>query len=91
MLGDFRDQAGFLGLEQDLPKDAAADVFFTVELERLTERFGDRAYRAAQLEAGVMGGRLYLAAYAQGFGASGSPSSTTRPSTSCRRTRRARA
>ena len=71
MLGDFRDQAGFLGLEQDLPKDAAADVFFTVELERLTERFGDRAYRAAQLEAGVMGGRLYLAAYAQGFGASG--------------------
>ena len=71
MLGDFRDQAGFLGLEQDLPKDAAANVFFTVELERLAERFGDRAYRAAQLEAGVMGGRLYLAAYAQGFGASG--------------------
>ena len=71
MLGDFRDQAGFLGLEQALPKDAAADVFFTVDLERLVDRFGDRAYRAAQLEAGLMGGRLYLAAYAQGFGASG--------------------
>ncbi len=71
MLGDFRDQAGFLGLEQALPKDAAADVFFAVDLERLVDRFGDRAYRAAQLEAGLMGGRLYLAAYAQGFGASG--------------------
>ena len=71
MLGDFRDQAGFLGLEQALPKDAAADVFFTVDLEGLIDRFGDRAYRAAQLEAGLMGGRLYLAAYAQGFGASG--------------------
>ena len=71
MLGDFRDQAGFLGLEQNLPKDAAADVFFTVDLEKLTERFGNRAYRIAQLEAGAMGGRLYLSAYAQGFGASG--------------------
>lgn len=71
MLGDFRDQAGFLGLEQDLPKDAAAAVFFLVDLNQLLERFGNRGYRIAQLEAGVMGGRLYLAAYAQGFGASG--------------------
>jgi nitroreductase len=34
-------------------------------------RFGNRGYRAAQLEAGLIGGKLYLAAYAQRLGASG--------------------
>jgi nitroreductase len=37
----------------------------------VVERFGNRGYRAAQLEAGILGGRMYLAAYAQGFGATG--------------------
>ena len=31
----------------------------------------NRGYRAAQLEGGITGGRLYLAAYAQRFGATG--------------------
>ena len=31
----------------------------------------DRGYRAAQLEASTSAGRVYLAAYAQGIGASG--------------------
>jgi nitroreductase len=35
------------------------------------EKFGNRGYRAAQLEAGIIGGRLYLGAYARGLGASG--------------------
>jgi hypothetical protein len=34
-------------------------------------RLGDRGYRLVNLEAGVAGGRAYLAAYARGFGASG--------------------
>ena len=34
-------------------------------------RFGNRGYRAAQLEGGIIAGRMYLSAYAQGFGASG--------------------
>jgi len=34
-------------------------------------RWGNRGYRVANLEAGIAGGRAYLAAYAQGFGASG--------------------
>ena len=34
-------------------------------------RFGNRGYRAAQLEGGIVGGRLYLAAYALRFGATG--------------------
>jgi SagB-type dehydrogenase family enzyme len=69
--GDFRDKAGFLGLEQQLPADAAVDVFFLADLKKILERYGNRGYRAAQLEAGILGGKLYLAAYAQSLGASG--------------------
>ena len=69
--GDFRDKAGYLGLEQQLPADAAVDVFFLADLKRILERYGNRGYRATQLEAGIVGGRLYLAAYAQRLGATG--------------------
>jgi len=69
--GDFRSQAAYLGLEQALPGDAAADVFFLTDLQPILQRFGNRGYRAVQLEAGILGGRLYLGAYAQHLGATG--------------------
>jgi len=69
--GDFRDKAGFLGLDQQIPADAAVDVFFLADLKKILERYGNRGYRAAQMEAGILGGKLYLAAYAQRLGASG--------------------
>jgi SagB-type dehydrogenase family enzyme len=69
--GSFRDQAGYLGLEQDLPADASVVVFFLADLRNVLGSLGSRGYRAAQLEAGILGGRLYLAAYAQRLGASG--------------------
>jgi len=69
--GDFRDQAGYLGLEQQLPADAAVTIFFLADLQRILERFGNRGYRAVHLEAGILGGKLYLAAYAQRLGATG--------------------
>ena len=69
--GDFRDKAGYLGLEQQIPADAAVDVFFLADLKKILERYGNRGYRAAQLEAGILGGKMYLAAYAQKLGASG--------------------
>jgi len=69
--GDFRSQAGDLGLEQELPADSSVAIFFLADLERIFERFGNRGYRAVQLEAGIVGGRLYLAAYALALGASG--------------------
>ena len=69
--GNFRDQAGYLGLEQQLPADAAADIFFLADLRPILQRFGNRGYRAVQLEAGILGGKLYLAAYAQRLGATG--------------------
>jgi len=69
--GDFRDRAGYLGLEQELPADASVDFFFLADLSKIVSAFGNRGYRAAQLEAGIVGGRMYLAAYAQKFGATG--------------------
>ncbi len=69
--GDFRAAAGFLCLEQPLTADAAAVVFLMADLESATSRLGPRGYRAAQLEAGILGGRMYLSAYAQRLGATG--------------------
>jgi len=69
--GHFRDQAGYLGLEQQLPADAAVDIFFLADLRPIFDRFGNRGYRAVQLEAGILGGKLYLGAYAQRLGATG--------------------
>jgi SagB-type dehydrogenase family enzyme len=69
--GDFRRDAGFLGLGQDLPADAAACLYWLVDLEPVFARLGDRGYRVAQLEAAIAGGRTYLAAYAQRLGATG--------------------
>jgi len=70
-LGNFRDQARYLGLEQELPADAAVDIFFLADLRSILQRFGNRGYRAVQLEAGILGGKLYLGAYAQRLGATG--------------------
>jgi SagB-type dehydrogenase family enzyme len=69
--GEFRDKAGYLGLEQQIPADAAVDIFFLADLKKTLERYGNRGYRAAQLEAGILGGKLYIAAYAQKLGCSG--------------------
>ena len=69
--GDFRDDAGYLGLGQEIPGDASVDVFFLTDLKQVLEKFGNRGYRAAELEAGIIGGKLYLGAYGQGLGASG--------------------
>src|SRR5262249_28325750 len=69
--GNFRARAGYLGLEQALPADCSAAIFFLADLNQILTRFGNRGYRATQLEAGIIGGRLYIAAYAQRFGATG--------------------
>ncbi|HEX7734769.1 MAG TPA: SagB/ThcOx family dehydrogenase [Ktedonobacteraceae bacterium] len=69
--GDFRATSGYLGLEQDLPYDASVNIFFLTDLLPILARFGNRGYRAAQLEAGIAGGRMYLASYAQRLGATG--------------------
>jgi SagB-type dehydrogenase family enzyme len=66
-----RDRAAYLCLEQPLAGDAAVVIFFLTPLDAVLARWGNRGYRLVNLEAGIAGGRAYLAAYALGFGASG--------------------
>jgi SagB-type dehydrogenase family enzyme len=67
--GDFRRVAGYLCLEQMLGMRAAATNFLLADLASVLARLGDRGYRAAQLDAGLRAGRIYLAAYAHCLGA----------------------
>jgi SagB-type dehydrogenase family enzyme len=69
--GDFSNRAGYLALEQELGRDASVNVYFLADIGPILRRFDDRGYRAAQLEAGILGGKLYIAAYALGLGATG--------------------
>jgi SagB-type dehydrogenase family enzyme len=69
--GEFRREAGALALTQQLAADAAVNIYFLADLASVLDRLGNRGYRAAQLEASITAGKLYLAAYALGLGASG--------------------
>src|SRR6185295_2738153 len=69
--GGYRSKSGYLCLEQGLGADAAAVIYFLSPLDDVLAAYGDRGYRLVNLEAGLIGGRAYLTAYAQGFGASG--------------------
>jgi SagB-type dehydrogenase family enzyme len=70
-LGDTRDAAELLCLRQPLGGDSAFTAFHSVDLDAVLGALGTRGYRAAQLEAGIAAGRLSLAAFALGFGATG--------------------
>jgi nitroreductase len=65
--GTFRREAAYLDLTQSLAGEAAVDVYWLTSLEALD----DRGYRAAQLSAALEAGKLYLAAYTLGLGATG--------------------
>jgi SagB-type dehydrogenase family enzyme len=69
--GDVRGEAAFLCLDQRLGGASSATVFLMADLRATLERLGARGYRAAQLAAGIVAGRVYLAAYAHRFGATG--------------------
>jgi hypothetical protein len=65
--GNLREELYRLCWDQPLGRTAAFVVMGAVDLDALD----DRGYREAQLDAGLVEGRLHLAAYAEGFGASG--------------------
>ena len=69
--GEFREEAGHLCFEQALGADSSAVAFFMADLDGIFSRLGNRGYRAAQLEAGIIGGRMYLSTHAMGLGATG--------------------
>ncbi|MFC4540615.1 SagB/ThcOx family dehydrogenase [Halosolutus amylolyticus] len=62
--GEFRSEAGHLALDQRLGADAAVCLYFLTDVDEIVDALGDRGYRAAQLEASLTAGRLYLATYA---------------------------
>lgn len=63
--------AGHLALDQPLGGDAAADLYFIADMPAVVDRWGARGYRTAHLDASIRAGRVYLAAYALGLGATG--------------------
>jgi SagB-type dehydrogenase family enzyme len=69
--GDFREAAQQLCLNQPLGGDSAYTAFHCSDLDPLLETLGSRGYRVAQLAAGVAAGRLALAAFTLGSGATG--------------------
>jgi SagB-type dehydrogenase family enzyme len=64
--------SGYLCLGQSLFSDASVVFFLMTDLLGVLKSCGNRGYRAAQFEAGVIAGKIYLSAYAQQLGASGS-------------------
>lgn len=66
-----RDNATVLSLEQTLGGDGAFVAFPMADLEDAARIHGERGYRLAQLEGAIISGRLYLAAFAAGMGATG--------------------
>jgi hypothetical protein len=65
--GNLRDELLWVTWDQDLGRDAAYVVIGATDVGTLD----DRGYREAQLQAGIVEGRLHIAAYALGHGATG--------------------
>ena len=69
--GQFRSITQQLCLDQPLGGDSAYTAFHAAPLDPVLGTLGARGYRVAQLEAGIASGRLSLAAFALGAGATG--------------------
>lgn len=69
--GQFRSDSGHLCLDQALSAHASAVAFLMTDIHQVLRRFGNRGYRAAQFEAGVVAGKIYLCSYALRLGATG--------------------
>jgi SagB-type dehydrogenase family enzyme len=63
--------ATHLCLDQALGGDSAYTAFVCTPLNEVLDVLGDRGYRVVQAEAGIVVGRLQLAAFALGYGATG--------------------
>jgi SagB-type dehydrogenase family enzyme len=69
--GEFRPLTQQLTLDQPLGGDSAYTAFHCADLDTVLDALGARGYRVAQLEAGIASGRLSLAAFTLGCGATG--------------------
>jgi SagB-type dehydrogenase family enzyme len=69
--GDQRERAAYLSLEQGLAAHACVAFSMIADLERAGKVFGNRGYRYAHFEAGMIGQALYLGAEALNVNATG--------------------
>jgi hypothetical protein len=69
--GQFRPLTQQLTLDQPLGGDSAYTAFHCADLDAVLGALGARGYRVAQLEGGIAGGRLSLAAFTLQCGATG--------------------
>ena len=69
--GNYMAESARVCLDQQWLSNAAAHFVFTADIESLNKHCGPRAYRYAQLQAGRLGQRIYVAAQAKGLGACG--------------------
>jgi SagB-type dehydrogenase family enzyme len=67
-----REVSGYLCLEQSLFSDASVVFYIMTNLGLIVDILGNRGYRSCQFESGIIAGRIYLSAYNQKIGASGS-------------------
>ena len=65
--GEFRMTAAHLAYDQPYAGDAHVNSYYLAELSPILERYGNRGYRLAQLEAALCAGRLHLATHAVGL------------------------
>lgn len=72
--GGFRPEAQRLAVLQEYAGDAHVNSYYLTELDPVLERYGNRGYRVAQLEAALYASRLHLGTRALGLGAVGSTS-----------------
>jgi hypothetical protein len=64
--------SGYLCLEQSLFSDASVVFYIMSNIKLIMGELGNRGYRLCQFESGILAGRIYLSAYNQKIGASGS-------------------
>lgn len=65
--GLFTGETEKLFVEEDRTPDVSTIVFFLSDLDRVLERFGNRGYRVAQVEAGAVHEKIRLSASALGL------------------------
>ena len=70
--GELRQMSAYLCLGQPLFGEASVVFFLMTRPREVLRALGNRGYRTAQLEGGIVAGKIYLSAYALGLGASGS-------------------
>lgn len=69
--GDFRDDLHAISLGQDIASDCSFALVYTADMEALVSDYGDRGYRYACMDCGMIGERIQLWAGQCALGSSG--------------------